>query len=61
MKIVNIDGENFHIFWTTWGILINFSGNTWLMIILKVNLFLEDIFLETPQGAQFDAPSPPGI
>ena len=31
------------------------------MIILKINLFLEDIFLETPQGAQFDAPSPPGI
>ena len=20
MKIVNIDGENLHIFWTTWGI-----------------------------------------
>ena len=31
------------------------------MIILIVNLFLEDIFLETPQGTQFDAPPPPGI
>ena len=35
MKIVNVEGENFQIFWTTWGISIKFS-NTWLMIILKV-------------------------
>ena len=26
MKILNIDGENLQIFWTTWGILMNFSG-----------------------------------
>ena len=30
MKIVNIDGENFHIFKTTGGISMNFSGKTWL-------------------------------
>ena len=35
MKIVNIDGEN-PIFWTTWGILMKFSENMWLMITLKV-------------------------
>ena len=26
MKIVNTDGENLHIFWTTRGILIKVSG-----------------------------------
>ena len=36
MKIVNIDGENLHIFWTTLGILMEFWGNMWLRIILKV-------------------------
>ena len=35
MKIVNTDGENLHIFWTTWGISMKFSGKLWLMIILK--------------------------
>ena len=34
IKIVNIDTEN-HIFWTTWGILMKFSGKMWLMIILN--------------------------
>ena len=37
MKIVNIEGQNLHIIWTTWGISMNFSGNMWLMIMLKVN------------------------
>ena len=35
-KIINIDGENFHIFWMTWRILMKFSGKMWRMIILKV-------------------------
>ena len=35
----NIDGENLHIFWTTWEILMmTFSGKIWLMIILKLTL-----------------------
>ena len=36
MKIVNIEGENLPISWTTWGMSMKFSGKTWLMIILKV-------------------------
>ena len=35
MKIVNIDGEALHIFWTTSGISLKFSGKMWVMIILK--------------------------
>ena len=39
MKRANIDGENLHIFWTTWGILMmTFSGKMWLMMILKLKL-----------------------
>ena len=34
MKIVNIEGENLYIFWTSWGISMKFSGR-WLMIILN--------------------------
>ena len=26
VKIVNIEEENVHIFWTTWGISMKFSG-----------------------------------
>ena len=36
MKIVNIEGENLHMFRTTRGNLTKFSGNMWLMLILKV-------------------------
>ena len=36
MKIVNYDGENPLMFWTTRGISMEFSGKMWLMIILKV-------------------------
>ena len=36
MKRVNIVGENPHIFWTTWGILMTFSGKMWLMVIIKL-------------------------
>ena len=36
MNIVNAEEENPHIFWTTWGVLMNFSENMWLMTILIV-------------------------
>ena len=54
LKIAIIDRESLHIFWTTWGISMEFSGKMWLMIILKVaknqscTLSLEDVFLEKP-------------
>ena len=35
MKIVNIEEENFNIFWTTWGISMKFSGKVCLIIILS--------------------------
>ena len=58
MKIVKFDGENLHIFWTTWGVSMNFSGKLRLMITLKVTndqgftLSLEDTFLEKTQVGQ---------
>ena len=67
MKRANIDGENLHIFWTTWGILMmTFSGKMWLMIILKLKLkkkqglilSLKNTFLEKPGGeCQTEFPS----
>ena len=36
MKIVNIEGEKLHIFGTTQGISMKFSGKIFLMIILKI-------------------------
>ena len=67
MKRANIDGENLHIFWTTWGILMmTFSGKMWLMIILKLKLkkkqglilSLKNTFLEKPGGeCQTESPS----
>ena len=36
MKIANIDREFLHIFWTTWGNSIKFSGKMFFKIILKV-------------------------
>ena len=56
MKIVNIKGENLHVFWTTWGILVKFPGKIWLMIILNVTkkqgftIFLENTFSDKQQG-----------
>ena len=32
---VNIEQENFHIFWTTWGTSMKFSGKMWLSIKSK--------------------------
>ena len=55
VQIVNIKGENLHIFWTNWVNIMKLSGKTWLMIILRVTkkqgftLFLEKTFLEKPQ------------
>ena len=63
MKIANIDREILHIFWTTWGIPMKFSGKMWLMIIIEVtknqgfNLSLKDTFFKKPQGDQIDPPS----
>ena len=60
MKI-DIDRDGLHIFWTTCGIIVKFSGKTCLMIIWKVTknqvfiLSLEDTFSEKPQvGGGFD-------
>ena len=67
MKIANIDRENLHNFWTTWGISMEFSGKICLMIILKVTknmgftLYLEDTFFEKPQGGSNWPPPPPLI
>ena len=33
--MVNIEGENLHIFSKTWTISMKFSGKMWLMTILK--------------------------
>ena len=36
MKMVNIEGENLHIFWMTWGISMNILGKMWFMLTLQV-------------------------
>ena len=38
IKIFNIEEENLHIFWTTWGASMTFSGNMWLMKTKKTGL-----------------------
>ena len=54
MKIDNIDREFLHVFWTTWGNSMKFSGKMCFKIILKVTknhgftLSLEVIFFEKP-------------
>ena len=65
-KIANLDSECPHIFRTTWGISIKFSGNMWFAIISKVTkkqsfaLALEDTFLEIQQGwVKLTPPHPP--
>ena len=67
MKRANIDGENLHIFWMTWGILMmTFSGKMRLVITLKLKLkkkqglilSLKNTFLEKPGGeCQTEPPS----
>ena len=39
IKTVNIERKNLHIFWTTWGITIKFSGKMWLIILNGLLLF----------------------
>ena len=54
MKIANIGKEFLHIFWTTWGNSMKFSGKMCFKIILKVtknqgsNLSIEDTFFKKP-------------
>ena len=65
MKIANIYIEILHIFWTTCGNSMNFSGKICFKIILKVSknqsstFSIEDTFFEKPQGGQLDPPPPP--
>ena len=65
MKIVGIDGKNFHIFSTNWGISMKFSGKICFVIILKSTkkqnvtslvLSWRQIFGKTTRGGQI-APS----
>ena len=55
MKLANFVKESLHIFWTTCGISMKFSGMMWLMIILKVTknqeftIALLDTSLKKPQ------------
>ena len=55
-KLTNIDREFLHIFWTTWGNSMKFSGKMCLKILLKVtknqgfSLSSEDTLFEKPQG-----------
>ena len=68
MKIANIDRELLHIFWTTWGNWMKFSGKICFKIMLQVTknqgfiLSLEDTFFEKPQGGVKLTPSfPPAV
>ena len=62
MKIANIEEENLHIFWTTWGTSMKVLGKMWLMTMLKVTekqafkLTLKNAFLEKPQGGSIGTP-----
>ena len=67
MKIANIDGERFHIFWTTWGISMEFS---WKMSYDNSQgnekhgstLSLEDTFLgKLQEGSNWPPPASLGI
>ena len=55
MQIVDIEVENLYIFWTTLENSMKFSGDFWLMIILKTTkkqgftLFSGNKFFEKPQ------------
>ena len=64
MKLANIDKENLHIFQTTWGSSMKFSGKMCLVIILKVTkkqgftTSLENTVLKKPQGGGQNYPTP---
>ena len=67
MKIANIDREFFHIFWTTWGNSMKFSGKMCFKIILKVTknqgftISLDDKVFEKPQQRKSNWPPPPAV
>ena len=56
MKIANIDRDFLHIFWTTWGNSMKFSGKLCFKIIWKATkkqgstLSVEDTFFKKPKG-----------
>ena len=52
LKVLNIEGKNFHIFWTTWRI----SGFTLKNGVLAS---LQSTFFEKPQGGSNWLPPPP--
>ena len=64
MKIVNIEGENLHLFSMTWGISTKFSEKMWLMIILKATkkqgctLSRENIYFWKTQEKGLNLPHP---
>ena len=63
--LANIEGENLHIFWTTWRIWTKFSEEMWL--VTKKNRaspsFLETNFWKNTQGIYNEPPppSPPSL
>ena len=64
MKVVNIKEESLHIFRTSWGISMKFSGMMSFIVILKVIknqdpiLSPKNTFLVKPQGkGQIDTPA----
>ena len=63
MKIVNIGGENLHIFWTTWGISIRLSGKTRLISHKKqgFTLLRKHIFGKTTGGGTGEGKLTPSL
>ena len=63
MKLANFVKENLHIFWTTCGISMKFSGMMWLMMISKVTknqeftITLADTFLKKLQEGSNCSPA----
>ena len=63
--LANIEGENLHIFWTTWRIWTKFSEEMWLVTKKKNRAspsFLETNFWKNTQGIYNEPPpSPPSL
>ena len=47
MKIASIDSEIVHIFWTTWGNCMKFSGKMCLKIMLNICQWWVNLYQET--------------
>ena len=62
MKIINIVGENFHIFWMTWGFSMKSWGKIWLMITLRFtkigfhSVSRKDTFINSQEQFKLTAP-----